>query len=560
MSTSSEAYAEGATAESFFGQLPLLPALAFAWGAASDGTLSHAAVETDQERKLREDTDKARAKMLQLDCRLADTLRRARVVRQEGLELSDLALTLHQARPPSAALLQVIKGGDDGSDEDVDDQGWSMTPSALHSMLHSRRSSALAVKQAMLGNKESKGEGKHVERNNVQRNKLAAASAGGMTPEEESYVQALLGQGQEGGMGLDDARLPDPPPVSVVAGEGYLLEPHDALRLAHIDARLKKLNGDHEDLDHDDEDLDHQDPDARAHAKPSSSQLLNPSAASESARVEGKPASNHLAVVREERQQVAALAPTWFPSWIRLPWALVLPCPAPLAASCLHPACILAWRHTSSSCNTARFSLFLSPSSLFLAPPPAPRPLCIEGEASRNKQTHGPTLHGRSALTNRNPIPDPGVWQRVRLECAASSLSASDSFSPEFLNAASESSQQVPRSHQHPLLHQHQYYYYYYYASDNIWRMLRLRKSVCCPSPAQELLLKTLRPILPSAGTPPVLSCTPPPCLIHVSHSRVSPQAPPCVSPRPMHAPTTCLGAWHTHACMHTLDFDGAHP
>jgi hypothetical protein len=30
--------------------------------------------------------------------------------------------------------------------------------------------------------------------------------------------------------------------------------------------------------------------------------------------VEGKPASNHLAVVREERQQVAALPPSSFPS------------------------------------------------------------------------------------------------------------------------------------------------------------------------------------------------------------------------------------------------------
>ena len=299
LSTSSEAYAEGATAESFFRELP---ALAFAWGAASDGTLSHAAVETDQERKLREDTDKARAKMLQLDCRLADTLRRARVVRREGLELSDLANTLHQARPPSPALPQVIKGGDDGSDEDVDDDGWSMAPSALHSMLHTRRSSASAVKQAMLGNKESKGEGKHVEGKHVERNKLAAASAGGMTPEEESYVQALLGQGQEGSMGLDDACLPDPPPVSVVPGEGYLLQPHDALRLAHIDARLKNLTGDHG---------DHDDPDHQAHAQPSCSQPSNPYAASQ---VEGKPASNHLAVVREERQQVAALPPTSFPS------------------------------------------------------------------------------------------------------------------------------------------------------------------------------------------------------------------------------------------------------
>jgi hypothetical protein len=229
------------------------------------------------------------------------------VVRREGLELSDLAHTLHQARPPSPALPQVIKGGNDGSDEDLDDDGWSMTPSALHSMLHSRRSSASAVKQAMLGNKESKGEGKHVERN-----KFAAASAGGMTPEEESHVQALLGQGQEGAMGSDDACLPDPPPVSVVPGEGYLLQPHDALRLAHIDARLKKLTGDHGDHD----DADHQ-----AHAQPSCSQPSNPSAASESAQGGVKPASNHLAVVREERQQVAALPPTSFPSWIPLTWS-----------------------------------------------------------------------------------------------------------------------------------------------------------------------------------------------------------------------------------------------
>jgi hypothetical protein len=48
----------------------------------------------------------------------------------------------------------------------------------------------------------------------------------------------------------------------------------------------------------------------------------------------------------------------------------------------------------------------------------APRPLCIiEGEAARHKHAHGATLHGRSALTNRNTIPDPGVWQRVRFVC-----------------------------------------------------------------------------------------------------------------------------------------------
>ena len=266
------------------------------------------------------------------------------MVRREGIELSDRAHTLHQARPPSPALLQVIKGGDDGSDEDVDDDGWSMTPSSLHSMLHSRRSSASAIKQAMLGNKESKGEGAQVERNNVERNKLAAASAGGMTPEEESYVQALLGQGQEGGMGLDDACLPDPPPVSVVPGEGYLLQPHDALRLAHIDARLKKLTGDHS--DHDDSDHD---PDHHAHAQPSS-QPSNPSAASESAQVEGKHARNHLAVVREERQQVVALAPTSFPSLIPLtlpPVFFVGPLPWQLLA------CMLCRRHTSSGSNKA---------------------------------------------------------------------------------------------------------------------------------------------------------------------------------------------------------------
>jgi hypothetical protein len=54
----------------------------------------------------------------------------------------------------------------------------------------------------------------------------------------------------------------------------------------------------------------------------------------------------------------------------------------------------------------------------FLAPPPAPS-VCIEGEAERDKHAHGATLHGRSALTNSNTIPDPGVWQRVRFVCGA---------------------------------------------------------------------------------------------------------------------------------------------
>ena len=57
----------------------------------------------------------------------------------------------------------------------------------------------------------------------------------GMTAEEEAHVRELLGQGAAG---TDDAPLSDPPPVSVVPGEGYGVLPEDAVRLAHIQARV----------------------------------------------------------------------------------------------------------------------------------------------------------------------------------------------------------------------------------------------------------------------------------------------------------------------------------
>ena len=128
------------TAESFFRQLP---ALKFAWGTEEDGTEERVQTETDVERKARQETDKARAKMDELDCLLAQTVKRAREVRHEGMQLAN---GLPQGRPSSPPVLDVVEADDAGElSEDSDAHAPAPAPSAHHLSLRSSVAVALHV-------------------------------------------------------------------------------------------------------------------------------------------------------------------------------------------------------------------------------------------------------------------------------------------------------------------------------------------------------------------------------------------------------------------------------